>query len=63
MIESIRKHVTRILRMLPSNAFQRKVNHSVDGPMTLRTLLQRITSHVPHHVQFIEEKRRAMASS
>ena len=37
-----------------------RVNHSEDGPITLRTLLERITNHIPHHVQFIEEKRRAM---
>ena len=60
MIESIRKHMARILRTLPPDAFQRKVNHSEDGPITLQTLLERITNHIPHHVQFIEEKRRAM---
>lgn len=59
MIESIRKHVGRILRTLPSNASQRQVNHSEDGPITLRTLLERITNHIPHHAQFIGEKRRA----
>ena len=60
MIESVRKHVARILRTLPPDAFQRKVNHSEDGPITLRTLLEHITNHTPHHVQFIEEKRRAI---
>jgi hypothetical protein len=29
--------------------------------MTLQTLLERITNHIPHHAQFIEEKRQAMA--
>lgn len=57
MIESIRKHVARILQTLPSDAFQRQVNHSEDGPITLQALLERITGHIPHHVQFIEEKR------
>ncbi|MBI2480389.1 MAG: DinB family protein [Planctomycetia bacterium] len=60
MMESIRKHVARILRTLPPDAFQRKVNHSEDGRITLQTLLERITNHIPHHVQFIEEKKRAM---
>ena len=61
MIESVRKHVARILRTLPPDAFQRQVNHSEDGPITLRTLLERITGHIPHHVQFITEKRQAIA--
>ena len=60
MIESIRKHVARILRTLPPDAFQRKVNHSEDGPITLQSLLEHITNHISHHVQFIEEKRQAM---
>jgi hypothetical protein len=30
------------------------------GPLTLETLVQRITGHIPHHVQFIEDKRKAM---
>jgi hypothetical protein len=29
--------------------------------LTLEILLQRITAHIPHHVRFIEEKRRALA--
>ena len=29
--------------------------------LTLEVLLQRITAHLPHHIRFIEEKRRAMA--
>jgi uncharacterized damage-inducible protein DinB len=62
MIESIRMHVARILRTLPPDAFQRIVNHSEDGPITLQTLLERITNHIPHHVQFIEEKRQAMTT-
>jgi len=41
--------------------FQRRGIHSEAGPLTLETLLQRITGHIPHHVRFIEEKRKAMA--
>ena len=35
--------------------------HSTDGPLTLETLLQHITNHIPHHVTFIAEKRAALA--
>jgi uncharacterized damage-inducible protein DinB len=60
MIESIRNHMARILRTLPPEAFDRTVNHSEDGPISLRTLLERITNHIPHHIQFIEEKKRGL---
>ncbi|RMF41280.1 MAG: DUF664 domain-containing protein [Planctomycetota bacterium] len=60
LIESIRRHVTCILRSLTDEDFERIGNHSEDGPMTMETLLQRITDHIPHHIRFIEEKRQAL---
>jgi uncharacterized damage-inducible protein DinB len=61
LIETVRSQMTRIIRSLPPEAFERTGIHSVEGPMTLRTLLERITNHIPHHVQFIEEKKKAMS--
>ena len=61
LIELIRKQMGRILRALTAEDFQRQGGHSRDGALTLEALLQRITAHIPHHVRFIEEKRRAMA--
>ena len=61
LIEAIRKQVARILRTVKLDDFQRRGIHSESGPLTLETLVQRITSHIPHHVRFIEEKRKAMA--
>jgi uncharacterized damage-inducible protein DinB len=61
MIELIRRHMGRILRSLKPADFQRRGIHSSDGPLTLATLLERITRHIPHHVKFIEEKRAALA--
>jgi hypothetical protein len=49
--------MARILRSLTEKDFQRIGHHSEDGPLTLETLLQRITEHIPHHVRFIKEKR------
>ena len=60
MIESVRKHMARILRTLRPDDFRRKVNHSEAGPLTLEKLLTNITDHIPHHVKFIEEKRAAI---
>jgi hypothetical protein len=59
-IELTRKQMARILRALGPEDFQRRGRHSRDGALTLEVLLQRITAHIPHHVRFIEDKRRAM---
>jgi hypothetical protein len=61
LIELTRKQMARILRALNPDDFQRQGGHSRDGALTLEVLLQRITAHIPHHVRFIEEKRRALA--
>ena len=61
LIEITRKQMARILRALKPEDFQRQGGHSRDGVLTLEVLLQRITAHIPHHVRFIEEKRRALA--
>ena len=60
LIESCRGHVARILRTLPEAAFQRIGKHSEAGPLSLRTLLERVTEHIAHHIKFITEKRQAM---
>jgi uncharacterized damage-inducible protein DinB len=61
LIEITRKQMARILRALKPEDFQRQGGHSRDGALTLEVLLQRITGHVPHHIRFIEEKRRALS--
>ena len=60
LIECVRKQMAAILRSVPEHDFQRTARHSVDGPLTLRTLLERITGHIPHHLPFITEKRQAL---
>jgi uncharacterized damage-inducible protein DinB len=60
LVELTRKQMAQILRALRPEGFQRRGLHSRDGSLTLDNLLQRVTAHVPHHVRFIEEKRRAM---
>ncbi len=63
LIELTRKQMARILRARKPGDFQRHGTHSRDGTLTLENLLQRVTAHIPHHVQFIEEKRRAISIS
>ena len=60
LTEITRKQMGRILRALKPEDFQRFGLHSRDGALTLENLLQRVTAHIPHHIQFIEEKRRAL---
>jgi uncharacterized damage-inducible protein DinB len=60
IIENVRKQMVRILQRATPADFARTGVHSTDGPITLQELLRRITNHIPHHVQFIAEKRRAL---
>ena len=57
LVAAARGHMGPILRSLKPDDFQRVGLHSVEGLMTLQTLLERITNHIPHHVKFIQEKR------
>lgn len=60
VVASIRAQVTRILRSATATDFERVGVHSADGPLTLTVLLKRIANHIPHHIQFITEKRPAL---
>ena len=60
LIEACRLHMARILRTVAPADFQRQGIHSESGPLTLEKLLTNITGHIPHHVRFIEEKRKAL---
>jgi hypothetical protein len=60
MIDAVRRHVSGILACMPDDVFQRTGIHSADGPLTLQTLLERITRHIPHHARTIIAKRRAL---
>ncbi len=60
IIEQTRRQLARILRTLPESALQRVGVHNERGPRTLEQMLTTATNHIPHHVQFIEEKRRAL---
>jgi hypothetical protein len=59
-IEIVRRHMVGILDHMPEADFQRTGVHSADGPLTLQTLLERITRHIPHHARTIVDKRRAL---
>lgn len=60
LIEVVRQHLAGILRNVSIETFQRVGKHSHDGPLTIETLLKRITGHIPHHCKTISEKRVAL---
>jgi hypothetical protein len=60
LIAAVRRQMATILRELKAGDFQRTGNHSEAGSLSLETLLQRISDHIPHHIQFIAEKRKAL---
>jgi uncharacterized damage-inducible protein DinB len=60
IIDRTRSQMARILRKLPADALQRIGNHNERGPLTLEQLLTSATNHIPHHVKFIVEKRKAL---
>jgi uncharacterized damage-inducible protein DinB len=60
IIEWTRRQLARILCTLKPEDFQRAAVHNQAGPRTVEQLLQTAINHIPHHVKFIEEKRRAL---
>jgi len=60
VIGAIRSQVARILRTLGDEDFARIGNHTAAGPLTLQQLVERMANHLPHHVKFIAEKRKAL---
>jgi len=60
LIEVVRLQMARILETLDVSDFDRVGIHAEDGPLDLKTLLTRITNHLPHHVRFITQKRDAI---
>jgi uncharacterized damage-inducible protein DinB len=57
LIELTRRQISRILRELPSEAFDRQGTHSQAGAMTLASIVKKATDHLEHHLSFIVAKR------
>jgi hypothetical protein len=60
IIELTRSQMARILRKLPAEAFQRIGLHTERGELTLEKMLAIANYHIPHHLPFIAEKRKAL---
>ena len=62
LFRSLRRHVARILKLQPDEAWQRTAVHSETGLVTLRQLVLQAIRHVRHHLGFIAEKRAKLGS-
>lgn len=60
LIDVCRSQMARILKNIPLDAWAREAVHNERGPMTVEKMVTNITNHIPHHVKFIEEKRKAL---
>jgi hypothetical protein len=60
LIESTRKQMSRIIRALTPEQLQLSGNHSKKGLQTLEKVIQTATNHIPHHLPFIADKRKAL---
>jgi hypothetical protein len=60
LLDGMRRQMASVLRALPAAAWSRTGVHTERGLITLQEMLALETEHVPHHVNFIYEKRRAL---
>lgn len=60
ILDTTRSQLAKILRTLPDSALERVGVHNERGPRTLEQLLLTAIQHIPHHITFIDEKRRAL---
>jgi uncharacterized damage-inducible protein DinB len=60
LIDRTRSQMARILRTLSPDALHRVGVHDERGPLTLEQLLASAIAHIPHHLKFILEKRKAL---
>jgi hypothetical protein len=60
LIDQTRAQMARIFRKLPNSTWDRTGIHSERGLITLKEMLEVEVAHIPHHVRFIGEKRRAL---
>ncbi|OWK43459.1 DinB family protein [Fimbriiglobus ruber] len=60
VVEATRKSMARILRQLPAEALQRVGVHSERGLLTLEQVIVLGTRHIPNHLAFVAEKKKAL---
>ncbi len=61
LFTALRRHVVRILKLKPAEAWQRTAIHTGTGLVTVRQLVLQSVRHARHHLPFIAEKRTALS--
>lgn len=62
LIEMTRKQMARIIRTLKPEQLEQTGCHNERGLLTLEKVIQTAINHIPHHLKFIEEKRKALGA-
>ena len=62
VIDATRRQMARIIRGLTPAQLQLTGNHNKRGLVTLERVIQMGINHVPHHLPFIAEKRKALGA-
>ena len=60
VVDATRKQMARILRTVPAEKVTKSGVHSQRGLVSLEAVLTSAVNHIPHHLKFIEEKRKAL---
>ena len=63
LIDLVRSQIARILSGLPDSAWARIGTHNEKGIISLKNLLQKAIGHIDHHLPFIEQKKKHLASN
>jgi hypothetical protein len=62
LLTALRKHVARVLKLQPPEAWKRTAVHTASGILNLRQLVLQSVRHLRHHLPFIAEKRKALSA-
>lgn len=60
LIDATRKQMARIIRALTPEQLALTGNHNKKGLVTLEKVIQMAINHIPSHLKFVEEKRKAL---
>ena len=60
LVEMIRREMARTIRALKPDQLQRTGCHNLKGIVTLEQVIRGATNHIPHHLAFVAEKRKAL---
>lgn len=60
LIEAVRRQMARLIRSLRPEQLELTGVHNKRGLLTLERVIQLAINHIPHHLTFIAEKRKAL---